>query len=642
MSKKLTIEDMQELAKERGGKCLSEEYQNNDTPLQWECSEKHRWYATPHNVKNRKSWCRICSNVATAERRRSPLSEVHSFANSRGGKCLSNSYKNNSEKLEWQCAEGHRWSASFHSIKGGSWCPTCAGSQLLSIEEMHVIANSRGGKCLSSKYLNSKTKLFWECAEGHRWYMTANALKSGRWCPQCSILKRSNHQKNTIEEMKSLALERRGKCLSDKYVNNKTLILWECAEGHQWLAKPNSILSGRWCPECSTGISERVCRKFFELLFKTKFEKSKPKWLQLSTKSRLELDGYAKEIGVAFEYQGQQHYEIKGYTKNRNELVKRQEYDQTKRDRCIEHNVVLIEVPYHVGYTQMEEFIRKECEKAQIKIPRKDYISKEEISEAYLRYSPLLDELQKIARAKNGRLLPGQLYIDTMTPLLWECAEGHQWAATPDSVKRGSWCRICGFKSSSEKQRGNIAEMHALALAKGGKCLSDGYESSSSPLQWECSEGHRWRATPGNVKQGTWCSVCSHKRRAEQQKNSIEEYHAIATRKGGKCLSGEYVNNKTKLQFECANGHKWSALPTSIKGGKWCPKCAGKMKLTIDDMRKIAKSRGGKCLSIEYVNVNTHLLWECSEGHRWKALPGNIKNKSSWCPKCSKKKSRNE
>ena len=57
-------------------------------------------------------------------------------------------------------------------------------------------------------------------------------------------------------------------------------------------------------------------------------------------------------------------------------------------------------------------------------------------------------------------------------------------------------------------------------------------------------------------------------------------------------------------------------------------------KLTIKEMRQIAKERGGKCLSTKYVNVHTKLLWECSEGHQWKAKPSNIK-RGSWCRKCA-------
>jgi hypothetical protein len=47
----------------------------------------------------------------------------------------------------------------------------------------------------------------------------------------------------------------------------------------------------------------------------------------------------------------------------------------------------------------------------------------------------------------------------------------------------------------------------------------------------------------------------------------------IATKKGGKCISDEYVNSSTKLRWECGRGHIWDAAPSDIKRGKWCPEC---------------------------------------------------------------------
>ncbi len=63
-------------------------------------------------------------------------------------------------------------------------------------------------------------------------------------------------KKLTIEEMRSIAEERGGKCLSDTYVNAHTSLLWECTKGHQWEARPNNIKSGTWCPYCA-----RMARK---------------------------------------------------------------------------------------------------------------------------------------------------------------------------------------------------------------------------------------------------------------------------------------------------------------------------------------------------------------------------------------------
>ena len=45
-----------------------------------------------------------------------------------------------------------------------------------------------GGKCLSNEYIDSNAKLEWECADGHRWWQTPHAIKvSGHWCPHCNF-----------------------------------------------------------------------------------------------------------------------------------------------------------------------------------------------------------------------------------------------------------------------------------------------------------------------------------------------------------------------------------------------------------------------------------------------------------------------
>tara|TARA_B100001093_G_C26270558_1_gene776765 strand:- start:63 stop:281 length:219 start_codon:yes stop_codon:yes gene_type:complete len=56
-----TIEDMQNIAKSRGGECLSKTYINTKTHLKWKCKEGHVWSAIPNNIKTKKSWCPYCS-----------------------------------------------------------------------------------------------------------------------------------------------------------------------------------------------------------------------------------------------------------------------------------------------------------------------------------------------------------------------------------------------------------------------------------------------------------------------------------------------------------------------------------------------------------------------------------------------------
>jgi len=121
------------------------------------------------------------------------------------------------------------------------------------------------------------------------------------------------------------------------------------------------------------------------------------------------------------------------------------------------------------------------------------------------------------------------------------------------------------------------------------------------------------------------------------KKLTIEQMREIAGGRRGRCLSDVYVDSKTKLRWRCADGHEWKARPNHVKEGSWCLHCSGGAKKTIGEMQKVAKERGGECLSEVYVNSRTKLRWRCADGHEWKARPHNIK-RGQWCPVCAGKK----
>ena len=66
----------------------------------------------------------------------------------------------------------------------------------------------------------------------------------------------------------------------------------------------------------------------------------------------MELDGFNEAAGVAFEYDGVQHYEFDGFlNKSADDLRYRQECDAWKDVRCREQGVTLVRVkaPRHHG-----------------------------------------------------------------------------------------------------------------------------------------------------------------------------------------------------------------------------------------------------------------------------------------------------
>ena len=368
--------------------------------------------------------------------RRLSLELMRRIAKRRGGTCVSGRYTNSRIPLQWKCRLGHEWNAMPTNVRKGSWCPTCAGKRPLTLLDIQRLAADRGGQCLSERYVNNRAKLRWRCAAGHEWEAAPGPTKAGRWCPHCAHVARLS-----LNAMAVIAASRGGRCLSTEYVNVDTALSWNCEAGHQWAATPASIKSGSWCPVCV-------------------------------------------------------------------------------------HN-----------------------QRLELKV------------------------LQRLAQERGGKCLSVR-YINNRHPLLWECKRRHRWKAMPANVKggkrkRGTWCLECYNLRRKFRARDSIERMKRFARRLGGLCLSEEYINSKSKLRWQCDKGHRWRAVPGAIRGGSWCPVC-----ARNRKLTLEEFHSLGARKGGRCLSTRYQNKSTPLRWQCALGHRWYAQPGQVKRGTWCPKCA--------------------------------------------------------------------
>lgn len=238
-----------------------------------------------------------------------------------------------------------------------------------------------------------------------------------------------------------------------------------------------------------------------------------------------------------------------------------------------------------------------------------------------------LRQMRLLAKRRGGNCV-SKRYFNSRIPLRWRCRFGHRWKAMPTNVSKGSWCPKC-----AHRQRLTIGEMRALAVHRGGECISDQYVNNETKLLWRCAAGHEWEATPQGVRRGAWCPCCAHVARL-----SLSEVAAIAASHGGRCLSAEYVNVHSPLVWECEAGHRWTATPASVRQGTWCSVCVQNRRLKIEEMQRVARARGGKCLSERYLNNRHTLMWECKRGHRWRASPYNVRGgkrkRGTWCPKC--------
>src|SRR5207302_6882316 len=124
-------------------------------------------------------------------------------------------------------------------------------------------------------------------------------------------------------------------------------------------------------------------------------------------------------------------------------------------------------------------------------------------------------------------------YIDAGTKLSWRCKYGHEWQASPASVRHGSWCAICGDKRAGRKRAHTIEKMKGMAASKGGICLSQTYTNVKSRLRWRCAAKHEWETQASVILAGHWCPKCESLRLARRYALSLREVQNTAAARGG-------------------------------------------------------------------------------------------------------------
>lgn len=374
--------------------------------------------------------------------------------------------------------------------------------------------------------------------------------------------------KYTINDVKECAQKREFKLFDTEYKGTKHKYALECPFGHTWNSSFEGLKQGKGCPDCSGSNGERLSKSIIESMFEMRFPKKKPKWLLGLTDKRLELDGYNEKARIAFEYQGVQHYNGYGIYKNI-DMKKRQKDDKLKANACEKHGVKLIVIPYFKKLDDLEKIIKsvEKCVlKTGLKIPKNWDNKKSDYS--FYGYCPDLKEMQKVAMNKGGKCI-SKYYLNARTLLQFKCSKGHTFKIHANSVRSGNWCWECGGSYPL-----NIDIVRELASKRGEICLSNTYINQGHKILFQCAKGHEYECTTKNYKKGRGCPECAKVNRLNSRRLGIEKMQEIARSYGGKCISNTYVNNRTKLDWQCNKGHIWSAIYQGIiSNGTWCPEC---------------------------------------------------------------------
>ena len=392
------LEKIREIAKIHSGICISHEYVDAETKLSLICSEGHTFNKRAREILRQNEWCRKCSAIKLSKNQRMPYKTVKDAVEQRNGTILSTeeSYLNNGGKIDIRCDKGHTFHMKWASLNIGGWCKLCgarrAGDKMsLNIEVPQKLAQNRGGKLLSTEYVNAHSNLLWECFAGHTFTASYQSVSGGNstWCPKCSFL---------------------------------------------------------------GSASERIVRLYCESILGFECLGSGREWLINDDGNRMRFDGFNERYGFAFEHHGSQHYKETKFYKGEN-LLKRQRDDLTKEKLAAEHGIKLLIVNQLFIKTDLNQLRSNIISFASANgipmVPNaKDIFV--DVNSVY-KVNPM-EKLRSICKDRGGTLI-SNVYEGHKSAIFAECKKHGIFQTKPDTLIRGNWCKFCYYERAGKKKK---------------------------------------------------------------------------------------------------------------------------------------------------------------------------------------------
>lgn len=160
--------------------------------------------------------------------------------------------------------------------------------------------------------------------------------------------------------------------------------------------------------------------------------------------------------------------------------------------------------------------------------------------------------------------------------------------------------------------------------------------------------GHEWSLTPHNFLRGNRCPNCANKSRSNKLKDTNEEflikfknlvkdeYDVLSTYNGQR----EYI----EIVHNICN-HKYKVYPQNFIRGDRCPKCAGNLSKSTEQVKKELDNLtdGEYSLESEYINYHTKVTIKHNVcGNTYEVKPSNFFHNGRRCPICKESKGEKE
>lgn len=252
---------------------------------------------------------------------------------------------------------------------------------------------------------------------------------------------------------------------------------------------------------------------------------------------------------------------------------------------------------------------------------------------------------------KNGELTPSNVTPRSAKKVWWQCEKGHEWEGSIvnrnlNDIHDTAPCAVC---------LGNVLQVGVNDFASLKPELVK-FWSNDNPISpqevtarsnkkvvWECEEGHKFKAAPGDF---THCSLCSGRRFKKGENDIASTYPELMSKWDASANDDPTTLNASRKSIPyfwlCEKGHQWKVSLSEILDGKQCSVCEFKIAdpryNTLDVLHpEIAKEwdteKNDK--SVQSITPKSYYSawWVCPLGHSWRGLVTN-RVKGTLCPVC--------
>lgn len=237
---KYTIEDMQEIAKKRGGKCLSNEYINCKAHLEWQCENEHIWEAIPDSIINNKTWCPHCKVYYNEEKCRWILEQIYNKTFPKTRRLFS------PYEIDGYCEElklAFEYNGKQHYMHHEKWHQDKQDlvNQKNRDKIIKKLCKDNNIKLIVIPYFESRNDKNLEQYIFGELEIESFQINWKDFYSNLSILK----------QLQKLAKKRSGELISEIYGGSNKSLIWKCHKhNYEWSNSPAHIKEGQWCPKC--------------------------------------------------------------------------------------------------------------------------------------------------------------------------------------------------------------------------------------------------------------------------------------------------------------------------------------------------------------------------------------------------------